>query len=660
MNKDSIIDLLGFLIVKALSVVSWCIPLRMALWIGRRAGDLARITNSRRRTIAYTNLKAAFPEKKTGEIKKILKSHYQNLGMSVVELLKLPVMGKKYLHEHLKIENFSSIERSLAKGKGIILLSAHFGNWEIASLAASSRGHSFTVFAREQKHSRLNDLLNGYREMTGCKVITKGYAVRGIIKTLYDNGIVAMVSDQDAGSNGVFVNFMHRPASTAQGPISFALKTGAQLIPCFVWRSGFKDHIIEIGESLELVNTGEKEKDIRKNLDRITDILETRIRKHPDQWLWSHKRWKSSPHRTVLVLSDGKAGHLNQAVAVAEMVEQALGSRLEARGIVEKPIVKIKVVEVKFKNRVARIALDINSIFSGRYCQGCLKCLKFCLKKETFNELKNQYADVVISCGSSTVAANIFLKNENSAKGIVIMKPGLGRAGKSDLIILPGHDEPYRLRRNMLVTDAAPNRIITAVKGEGLGVKGLGLLIGGDAKNFKLEKQDVEKVIDGVLKIAEDMDRDIFISTSRRTSSEIDSLLKERLKGNKRCRLLVIANDKNIKGAVQKILDSSELVVVSPESISMISEAVSAKRRVVVFGVKGEASNHSLRSGTGHGLRVKGKYGRNVTNLEKQGYVKTAPAEEIYDVIKQVLRQRPALKELGDRKRIIERLQGIV
>ncbi len=643
MNKDSTIDLIGFVIVKLVSIVSWCIPLRLALWMGRRGGDLARIVNSKRRAIAYANLKAAFPEKKSCEIKKILKSHYENLGMSIVELLKLPVMGKRYLQRYLKVENFDRIERSLASGKGVILLGAHFGNWEIASLAASSRGHSFTVFAREQKHSRLNNLLNGYREMTGCKVITKGFAVREIIKTLYNNGIVAMLSDQDAGANGVFVNFMHRPASTAQGPISFALKTGAEIISCFVWRSGFKNHIVEIGEPLKLIDTGEKEKDIRKNLNMITDILEAYIRKCPDQWLWSHKRWKSSPQRTVLVLSDGKAGHLNQGVAVAEMIEKALGSRLEARGIKEKPIVKIRVVEIKFKNRFTRMILDINSIFSGGYCQGCLLCLKFCLKKETFDEIKNQYADIIISCGASTVSTNIFLKNENNASGIVIMKPGLGRTGKFDLILLPRHDASKILKPNILITEAAPNRILPRTSGIEPRAKGIGLLIGGDAKNFKLEREAVEKAIDGVLKISEEMDRDIFVSTSRRTSPEIDSFLKNKLKGNKRCRLLVIANEKNIKGAVQRILDASEVIVVSPESISMISEAVSAGKYVVVFG-----------------LRAKGKYGLNVANLEKQGYIKIAEAGKIYDTINQVLKEKPAVKELRDRGNIIQRLQALM
>ena len=675
MNKDSIVDLIGFILIRSLSLVCCLMPLRPALWIGRCLGNLACFLNTRRRAIGYANLKAAFPGKKTKEINGILRAHYESLGMNVVELLKVPVLKKHYLDKYIELKGFDIIENALKKGKGIILLAAHFGNWEIASLAANSRGHSLMVFARDQKYNRLNKLLIKYREMSGCKIVSKGFAIRGMVRALKDNRIIGMLADQNAGANGVFVNFMHRPASTAQGPVNFALKTGASIVTCFIRRqAGFDRHVIDMGGPVDLVNTGDKEKDMKKNLDKITDITEAYIRKYPDQWLWSHKRWKLTPERTVLVLSDGKPGHLNQSQAAAEMVEDALGSWLMARGIQEKPIVKIKIAKLEFKNKFARMLLDVCSFFAGPRCQGCLRCLKVCLKKTSFDEVKNRYADIIISCGASTAGTNIFLKYENNAKNAAIMKPGLGRAGKFDLIILPRHDEPlaltlsppcraglnlpYRVGRgNMLITEAAPNRM---AQGSGLVARGIGVLIGGDAKNFKLEKKDVEKTIDGVFKIAEDMDRDVFISTSRRTSPEIDSLLKERLKGNERCKLLVIANEKNIKGAVQKILDSSELVVVSPESISMISEAVSAKRRVVVFGVQGEAPNHSLRSGTGHGWRVKGKYGRNLENLEKQGYIKTASAEEIYDTIKQVLKQRPALKELGDRSAITQRLQALM
>ncbi|NQT75024.1 MAG: mitochondrial fission ELM1 family protein [Candidatus Omnitrophica bacterium] len=663
MNKDSIIDFLGFITVKVFSAFLRCMPLAVALWIGRRGGDLACLVNVKRRSIAYANLKAAFPEKDAGEISGISRQHFRNLGMSIIELLKVPVMGKGYLGKYVSIENIDRIRAARDKGKGVIILAAHFGNWEISSLATSARGYGMYVFAREQKYARLNNLLNRYREMTGCKVVAKGFSVRDIIKTLHDNGIVAMLADQDAGANGVFVEFLGRPASTAQGAVSFALRTGAIILPSFTLRVGPKGHVLEIGEPLGLINTQDKKKDLKANLEKITSILEAFIKRFPDQWLWSHKRWKSTPVRAVLVLSDGKAGHLNQARAVAEMVEEALGSRLKARGIVERPVVKIDVVEVKFKNRFARMLLDASSIFASRRCQGCMRCLRFLLKKESFDSIKNHYADIVVSCGAATVAANIFLKYENNAKGICVMNPGLGRGKSFDVVILPRHDAPGRVNSNILITEAAPNRITpvrrspalpAGRRGEGGNDErrttnhGIGLLIGGDAKNFRLTKETVVKVVDGILKIAEETGLDIFASTSRRTSLEIDEFLKERLGNNKRCKLLVIANEKNREAVVPEIFSSSEVVVVSPESISMISEAASGGKYVIVFSDKRQAT------------RDKEKYGRVVENLEKQGYINTAEPDKVYDLIKDILQQRPAVKRLDDRKKITERLQAVI
>ena len=639
MYKDSMIDFLGFIIVKVLGAAFCCLPLGFSLWIGRRIGDLAHLFNSKRRSIAYANVKSAFPEKGCKEIKRIVKAHYRNLGMSIVELFKVPVMGKRYVDRHVTVKNIKRIQDVLDRGKGVMMVAAHFGNWEIGSLAINAHGYRMSIFAREQKYTRLNNLLDRYREKMGSIVVAKGFSVRDVIKALKNNGIVAILSDQDAGANGIFVNFFNRPASVAPGAVSLSLKTGSVMLPSLIRRVGFDRHELVIGEAL---NIGE---DVKANLEKIAAVLEHNIKNFPEQWLWSHKRWKSSPHRTVLVLSDGKTGHLNQAMTVAGMVEAALGSRLKARGIEEKPIVKIKTMDLRFKNRFTRVLLDFASLFAGRRCQGCLQCLKFCLDKGSFEKIRNTYADMIISCGASTVASNIFMKYENNAKGIVIMKPGLDRGRKFDLIILPRHDTTGKVKRNTLITEAAPNKILPSAFSLQPLAKGIGLLIGGDAKNFKLTEEVVEKVIDGVLKIAEEMERDIFITTSRRTSPEIDSYLKDKLSNNTRCKLLVIANEKNPESAVQKIFDSSEVIIVSPESISMISEAASSGRQVVVFSDKREN---------------RGKYGKVVESLENKGYIKIAALDEVYSKVRQILTRRPVVKRLDDRKGIIERLKGIV
>lgn len=660
MKNIFLIDFLGSIIVRIFSILLYGIPLRMALWIGRRMGDLAYLMNSKRRSIAYANLKAAFPEKKSPEIKKIARSHFENFGMSLIELLKVPLMGKRYLERYVTVENFERIKEALLKGKGVIILSAHSGNWEIASLAISARGHRMSIFVREQKYARLNNLLNRHRAMTGCNVITKGFSVRDIIKTLKDNGIIAMLADQDAGPSGVFVDFLGRSASMAHGVLIFSLKTGAVILPSFVRRVSCYKNVLEIGEPLELINTGDKEKDIKLNLGKIADIFGSFIKASPEYWLWSHKRWKTTPQRTVLVLSDGKAGHFNQAMAAAEMIKEALSSRLKDRGIKEEPVLKVHVVELEFRSRPRRILLDIASYFAGRWCQGRLGCLRFCLEKEAFHKIKDIYADIIVSCGASTAGANIFLRYENNAKNIHIMKPGLARNRRFNMVILPRHDAPKKKSPNILITEGAPNRITEEAMKEAvlrvlpreshLARHGVGLLIGGDTKIFKLRKESVEEVVNNALKIAEEMNLDIFISSSRRTSGEVDAFLRDKLDRNPRCKLLVIANERNIEGALPAIFGSSEVIIVSPDSISMISEAVTSGKYVVVFKERQPAGRPGCQ----------GKYNRSIEYLEREGYIKTAAPDEIYEVVKDFLKRKPSTRELQDRKRIIERLKVII
>ncbi len=236
----------------------------------------------------------------------------------------------------------------------------------------------------------------------------------------------------------------------------------------------------------------------------------------------------------------------------------------------------------------------------------------------------------------------------------MIMKPGLGRGRRFDMLVLPRHDVPLSPSRpqeekgNVLVTELAPNRII-GLTGRASQVTGhgIGLLIGGDAKNFKLTKESVENTIDAIVKIAEEMDYCISVTTSRRTSSGIDSFLKDRLGGHKRCKLLIIANENNIEGTVQNILEMSEIVVVSSESVSMISEAVSSGRYVVVFRPKQENKKRA-------------KYDKVIGDLEKRGYIKVASPDGVYETIRGLLRAHPAIKMPEDRDRIIERLSGII
>ncbi|MFH1478939.1 MAG: ELM1/GtrOC1 family putative glycosyltransferase [Candidatus Omnitrophota bacterium] len=655
---NSIIDFLLFIIVKAIGLLLSFLPLGLSLFIGRRLGDMAYLVNSKRRSIAYANLKASFPDKKRKELKEIARSHYRNLGMNIIELLKFPQMSPSYLKRHIEFRGTENTEKAISQEKGVILLTAHFGNWEISSLASNSLGYKMSVFAREQKYKKLDNLLNRYRQLTGCKVVTKGFSVRDIIKTLKDNGIVAMLADQDAGANGVFVDFFGRRASAATGPIVFGQKTGAVILPSFARRKDDLDHFVEINRPFELIDTKDKEKDLKANLENLNKILEGYITRFPDQWLWSHKRWKSSPDRKVLLLSDGKAGHLNQSLSAADLVKDALRRRLDRKGIKENEIVDIKICEIEFKNRFTRIFLDIASVFSGRRCQGCMRCLKFSLTKESFKRVAAQYADIVVSCGSSLASVNIFLKYENNAKNCIIMKPGFYNRGKFDRVMISKHDMPFKKSPNLVITELPLNNITNIemdkktsdVFGEDIAKGGVGLLVGGDAKGFSLDKEYTERLLEAALRICKDRSLGLFVTTSRRTPVEIEMYLKDKLKDDVLCRSLVIANKGNVQGIVPAILGVSDIILTTPDSVSMISEAVSSGKYVVVI------KEHKSKIRQGH----ENKYDRIIANLERDGYIETAYPSGIYDKIAYLLKNRPKIKVLKDRDIVRDSLESIL
>lgn len=284
-----------YLSVRILGLFIRLIPLRTALWLGRRLGDAGYLVRKDRRLVALENLKAAFGESGDEKLYRIVRKVFQNLGMSFIEVLRFPKMDAKYIKRHIRLEGFNRIDEALKGNRGVILLTGHFGNWELSGFTISASGYKAKVLAREQKLIRLNRLLDSYRELNGSRVIPKKRAIREIIKGLRNNEIVGILADQDGGRNGVFVNFFGMKASTPEGAIVFALKTGCAVLPTFIIREDGSMHTLKIEQPLHITRSGNYDMDVKTNLQAWTDILESYIRRYPEQWLWIHKRWKTQP-----------------------------------------------------------------------------------------------------------------------------------------------------------------------------------------------------------------------------------------------------------------------------------------------------------------------------------------------------------------------------
>lgn len=645
------IDFVAYFAVRFLNFIFGFIPVGVLLWIGRRLGIVAFMVNRKRRVIAYANLKAAFSnEKSPEELRAITKRVYQNVVQTFIEVLNLTKVNRKYVDRYVEIIDMDRIKNASASGRGTILLTAHFGDWELSSLVSSVVGFPIHVLVREQKMKRLNELLNRLRESNGCKVIRKGMDVKNLIRELRAAHIVGILADQDAGKNGMFVNFFGRPTSSHAGTMEIAKHTDSIILPNFIVRTGGANHKLYLEEYIDFRNITSADP-VKEALQKYMSLLERYVRQYPDQWLWLHKRWKSTPVRTIIVLSDGKAGHLNQSLAIARQIQKAR----TAQGYAPADT-KIYIVEVRFKSELSRSLLAVCGRFAGWRTQGRMGCMEACLTRDSYETLMKTYADFVISCGSSLAAANVFMTKENNAKNIVIMKPGMVGLGKFSLAIIPRHDKPPS-RSNIVVTTLAPSIIDRdSLREQGARLKQqvnidrkvvIGALIGGDNPEFKMTKEAAGKTILGLLEFCKMHDADLLVTTSRRTPKDVEALFKEKLGNSKLCKLLVIANEKNVEGAVAGILSLCNIVAVSGESVSMVSEAIHSGKKVVVFDL--EKRKEAVT-----------KYDRVLASLERDGYISRALPPDLGAKLEKAWKsQRPA-KEVDDRERTLEAIKRLL
>lgn len=264
--------------------------------LGAAMGTFMRLASPRHARIVMANLRLAFGQKKSeAELGRIARACYHHLGKCMMEFIRLPAMTAEDIRRATVFHGREHLDAALAAGRGAILLTAHLGNWEIVGTRIAAEGYPLNVIARAQRDDRITDFIQRTRERMGMRVLHRGAAVRRSLRALRRNEIVGILLDQNAGDDGIFVEFFGHLASTAPGVAAFALRTGAAIVPTFGRRNPDDSHTIEIGEPVPLIRTSDRESDLRANTARHTKIIEEQIRRCPEQWFWLHKRWKSRP-----------------------------------------------------------------------------------------------------------------------------------------------------------------------------------------------------------------------------------------------------------------------------------------------------------------------------------------------------------------------------
>lgn len=611
------LDWIASVLVRVLNHILNIMPQRLNLFTGRTIGGFIYYVSGKRSRIAYSGMKASFKGRYTPkELRKMVKKIYRGMGETFIEILALTKIDARYIEKYIEFEDFHYIEESAKDPKGMIFLSAHFGNWEMSTVASVARGYPLHLLARDQKMKKLNELLNLLRESKGNKVVRKGHDIRNIFRILRKGEAVGVLGDQNAGISGKVMPFFGRPASIAVGPYRFAQKTGAVILPAFIHRKKGPFHKIQVHEPMRIA----PDEDITPYMERYNRLLEFHISEHPEQWLWMHKKWKASPLKKLLILDDGKKGHLKQSQSVARLLKDhrlQKGSRPED--------VEIETIVVKYKNDLWKTLVKFYGFFFRKEFQGRLKVLEKALQPESYNALISGYADVVISAGSSMHPINKIMSIENHCHNVAIMDPGPSQRKWFDLVVAPGHDvkKDPGIYEKMIVTFLAPNlvghkRLDELARGKKPGDKALGLLFGGDNKAFQFTGDYTESFADELLRLLE-KGYELRGTTSRRTKKEIEDILLSRIVAREECKWFKRASEDNDEETVEKILARSRIVLVSAESVSMVSEAVSSGRHVIVFIPPGRRGSE------------RSKYMDFVEDLKGEGYLSIA--HDVKDIL---------------------------
>jgi KDO2-lipid IV(A) lauroyltransferase len=251
----------------------------------------------RLRRVGTRNLEMALPELSTETRKKILRSVYTRLGWQLVEFCRMTRYTPENTQDWLRTEGLEPYLAAQARGKGVLVITAHLGAWELSSFYHSLMGHPMGMVIRRLDNRRLDAFVNGIRCLHGNYVLHKDDFGRGLLTAMHAGGTVGILMDTNmTPPQGAFVQFFGVQACTATGLAHVARKTGAAVLPGFMlWEAKERRYVLHFGPEVEIPHTDDVAADILAGTQLCTRVIENWIRRYPEQWLWIHRRWKTRP-----------------------------------------------------------------------------------------------------------------------------------------------------------------------------------------------------------------------------------------------------------------------------------------------------------------------------------------------------------------------------
>lgn len=278
------------------SRVLGALPLTWGQLAGRCLGQAFYVLDRRHRMIAVNNISMALGRAPgSPETRRLARKVFGNIGQVLFETCWSLHCEERALTGRFRINGFSNLARAHESGKGVLALTAHFGNWEVLSVVGGMIPFPISIVYRPLDFEPLERFVLDYRTRYGATPIPKKKAFRAIYRRLKAGDVVSILMDQNvAWREGVFADFFDRLACTNSGMALLAMKSGAPVVPIFLIREGDR-FTAEFLPEVPTVRTGDKIKDLEENTRRFNQVIETMVRRHPDQWFWVHRRWNTRP-----------------------------------------------------------------------------------------------------------------------------------------------------------------------------------------------------------------------------------------------------------------------------------------------------------------------------------------------------------------------------
>ena len=285
-----------YLILNGVYRLAQSLPWRALPGWGRRLGLLAHRVAPIRKAVVLANLRGVFGnERSEAEIASLAREFYANLGITVLEFCSFGKMDSARLREVTVIDGLEHLVHCRENGTGALLVSGHYGNWELMGASVTARGYPVKFLIKTQSNPLVDRLQNETRAAAGLGVIRPGLALREMVRMLRRGEFIGLLGDQDAGSDGVFVDFLGRPASVFRGTAYLAYRLGCPIIVGHIIRRADGKHHVTFEQPITADPAWDEATAVSHMTEAHVRILERVIRTAPEHYWWLHRRWKTRP-----------------------------------------------------------------------------------------------------------------------------------------------------------------------------------------------------------------------------------------------------------------------------------------------------------------------------------------------------------------------------